>query len=292
MRRDFLYALTSIAAGLLFSANAQADSFFFSTGNPDDRIATATRQASAGKIETESADDFILSRKTQLTGGTFTGLLPDGFSLSGINDVTVEIYRVFPLDSTNPPSRHVPTRNNSPSDNALASRDSAAGELSFTPALLAADATAANSVINGIHAAPNQFTGGEGAVRGEEVQFSFTFATPLILEAGHYFFVPQVGIDGSGNFLWLSAPKPIVAPGTPFTPDLQSWIRNEDLAPDWLRIGTDITGQGPFNAAFSLVGATVPEPAAWALMILGFAGVGWRARSRAVQEMGTVPIFK
>jgi len=60
----------------------------------------------------------------------------------------------------------------------------------------------------------------------------------------------------SGNFLWLSAPKPIVAPGTPFAPDLQSWIRNDDLAPDWLRIGTDITGQGPFNAAFSLAGET------------------------------------
>ena len=28
------------------------------------------------------------------------------------------------------------------------------------------------------------------------------------------------------------------------------------LAPDWLRIGTDITGQGPFNAAFSLSGET------------------------------------
>jgi hypothetical protein len=63
----------------------------------------------------------------------------------------------------------------------------------------------------------------------------------------------------SGDFLWLSAPKPIVAPGTPFAPgaaDLQSWIRNDALAPDWLRIGTDITGQGPFNAAFSLSGET------------------------------------
>jgi hypothetical protein len=39
-------------------------------------------------------------------------------------------------------------------------------------------------------------------------------------------------------------------------PDLQSWIRNDALAPDWLRIGTDITGQGPFNAAFSLSGET------------------------------------
>jgi hypothetical protein len=60
----------------------------------------------------------------------------------------------------------------------------------------------------------------------------------------------------SGGFLWLSAPKPIIAPGTPFLGDLQSWIRNDRLAPDWLRIGSDITAQGPFNAAFSLSGET------------------------------------
>src|SRR4029453_4748363 len=39
-------------------------------------------------------------------------------------------------------------------------------------------------------------------------------------------------------------------------PDLQSWIRNDALAPDWLRSGTDLPGQGPFNAAFSLSGET------------------------------------
>jgi hypothetical protein len=51
-------------------------------------------------------------------------------------------------------------------------------------------------------------------------------------------------------------PNPFVAPGTPFAVDAQIWIRNDALAPDWLRIGTDITGQGPFNAAFSLTGET------------------------------------
>jgi len=60
----------------------------------------------------------------------------------------------------------------------------------------------------------------------------------------------------NGDFLWLSAPRPIIAPGTPFVGDLQSWIRNDALAPDWLRVGSDITGQGPFNAAFSLSGET------------------------------------
>jgi hypothetical protein len=67
------------------------------------------------------------------------------------------------------------------------------------------------------------------------------------------------------HFLWLSAPKPIVAPGTPFSPDLQSWMRDDPpLAPDWLRIGQDIIGNNPpppgafptFNAAFSLSGQT------------------------------------
>ena len=112
-----------------------------------------------------------------------------------------------------------------------------------------------NSVVNGIHPSPTQFTGGEGSVTGEEVMITVTFKPPILLPADHYFFRPEVGLS-SGNFLWLSAPKPIVAPGTPFTPDLQSWIRNDNLAPDWLRIGTDITGQGPFNASFSLSGVT------------------------------------
>ena len=80
-----------------------------------------------------------------------------------------------------------------------------------------------------------------------------------------------------GDFLWLSAPKPIGADGTPFPAgftDLQAWIRNENLAPDWLRIGADITNQGPFNMAFSLTGASVPEPGVWTMMLVGLGGLG------------------
>ncbi|HEY1862318.1 MAG TPA: PEP-CTERM sorting domain-containing protein, partial [Roseiarcus sp.] len=72
--------------------------------------------------------------------------------------------------------------------------------------------------------------------------------------------------------------KPIVAPGTPFAGDLQTWIRDDGpgaLAPDWERIGTDVTKQGPFNAAFSLSGLVVPEPSTWAMMLLGFAGLSF-----------------
>jgi hypothetical protein len=53
------------------------------------------------------------------------------------------------------------------------------------------------------------------------------------------------------------------APSPGFT-DLQTWTRDQFLEPDWLRIGTDIVGQGTFNAAFVLNGVTVPGPAAGA----------------------------
>ena len=155
--------------------------------------------------------------------------------------------------------------------------------------MLSASFTALNSVQpGGIHPLPGVTSGGDGAVTGEEVQFNVTFTTPFLLPADHYFFVPQVQLD-SGDFLWLSAPRPIVPPGTPFPPgftDLQSWTRDAVLDPDWLRVGTDIVGGAPaptFNAAFSLSGSTIPEPSTWAMMLLGFAGLGFAACRRARQ---------
>ena len=106
--------------------------------------------------------------------------------------------------------------------------------------------TASNSVQHaGIHPKPDQTTGGNGSVTGLEVQFSVNFTTPFDLPADHYFFVPQVGVDDPGQFLWLSAPKSNMT-GTPFPgfTDLQTWTRDQMLDPDWLRVGTDIVGAG------------------------------------------------
>jgi hypothetical protein len=249
-------------------ATATAGPFFFSTGNPDGLMATGSRPSSAGKIEIETGDDFILSSLTKLNSATFTGLLPGGAPLSSITEVRVEIYRVFPKDSTFPPSGNVLTRVNSPSDAEFLDRDTASSNLAFTTSIVSSSFLANNSVLNGINKLPNQFTGGEGPVSGQEVEFDVSFLDPILLPADHYFFVPQVQLS-DGDFFWLSAPKPIVPPGTPFAPDLQTWIRNEDLAPDWSRVGTDITHQGPFNAAFSLTGQAVPEPASMTLLGLG-----------------------
>jgi PEP-CTERM motif len=284
-------AISVALIGLLPAVAAAAEiPFFFDTGAPDGKIATATRPDSAVKFEIESADDFVLTTTTSINSATFTGLLTGDGSVS---NVRVEIYRVFPTDSNAGRTPQVPTRVNSPSDVAFLDTDSASGGLLFTRDVLAATFTASNSVQpGGIHPKPEQTTGGNGAVTGEEVRFDLSFTHGLLLPANHYFFVPQVEVtDPNGNFFWLSAPRPIVSPGTPFPPgaaDLQSWTRDAALDPDWLRIGTDIVGppvtggSAPtFNAAFSLTGAVVPEPSTWAMMLLGFAGLGFAAYRRA-----------
>jgi hypothetical protein len=273
-----------------------ADIFFFSTGSPDGRMAAATRPESAGKFEIETGDDFALTSETLINSATFTGLLSGG---TMIGEVRVEIYRVFPADSnvgrtSGPPvfsTPEVPTRVNSPADVELADRDTATGNLTFTTTVLNPTFMAANSVTpGGIHPQPGQTTGGNGPVTGEEVVFNVNFTTPFDLPADHYFFVPQVQIkDTSGNFYWLSAPRPIVVPpGTPFPPgftDLQAWTRDAALDPDWLRVGTDIVGGATpptFNMTFSVNGTTVPEPSSFVFLgsIAVFLAAGFRHRQK------------
>lgn len=264
---------TALLVAAMSAAPAVAAPYLFSTGNVDGRMAVASRPASTGKTEIEAADDFVIAKQTHITSATFIGLLQGGVALPSIQNVAVEIYRVFPLDSTNPPSGNVPTRVNSPSDVALAFRDAASNTLAFSTTTLSTSFTAANSVsAGGIHPIPNHTTGGGGAVTGSEVEFTVTFSTPIDLAANHYFFVPQVQVSG-GEFFWLSSVRPIVAPGTPFAPDLQAWVRDANLDPNWLRVGTDIVGGSPaptFNEAFTLTGQTteVPEPSTWGLFVL------------------------
>jgi hypothetical protein len=189
------------------AASATTATYTFTTGAPDGRMGMTSRPAGSGLMEAEAADDFTLSTDTDITSATFTGLVPSGTLASAVQDVRIEVFQIFPTDSTNPPSGHVPTRVNSPADVEFDSSDSAANSLSVIVSAIAPSFGVANTVVNGINPIPNQFTGGEGPASGEEFQFDVTFTPALSLPAGHYFFVPQVQLS-SGDFLWLSAPGP------------------------------------------------------------------------------------
>jgi hypothetical protein len=258
-----------ITATVWLATPAWAEPFFFSTGNPDGLLGALSQPAGGGTLETETADDFVLPETTSIAKATIFGLIPQGTPLARIENVEVEIYHVFPGDSdvsrtSGPPAfstSQVPTRVNSPADNEIdtATRDGSQGTLRATATVVKPGFSVANSVVSGINPTPNNVTRGEGPRTGDLVEITITFTPPILLPADDYFFRPQVSVDG-GEFLYVSAPKPIVPPGTAFMGDLQAWIRNSDLAPDWLRIGTDIIGGTPaptFNMTFSLIGATI-----------------------------------
>jgi hypothetical protein len=288
--RGLLAALAVVA--LSAAAAAQDTKFLFSTGNTDGKLGALSRRPSAGKLETETADDFILKQTTIISGSTINGLISPATPLANIANVEVELYHVFPLDSANPDplAGNVPTRFNSPSDVEIdtATRDGSLGTLRFAVRLLNANSSVSKSVVNGIKKKPEDpTTHGDGPATGEEVEIALTFTTPIVLPAGHYFFRPEVLVIG-GDFLYLSAPKPIVSPGTLFAGDLQAWIRNSNLSPDWLRIGTDIindtTPPPTFNMAFSLTGNTVPDAG-----IPGQANCHGKSISALAAQFGSVP---
>src|SRR5215472_17077821 len=167
-----------LAVALWLATPAWAATFFFTTGTPDGRLGAASRPASSGKLETETADDFILADTTVISHATIIGLVPSGTPLANITQVEVELYHIFPLDS-GPFDNKVPTRVNSPSDVEISSatRDSSNGTLVFTASVLSGTFSLANTVVNKI--AVN--THGEGPATGEEVQITIAFTSPIIL---------------------------------------------------------------------------------------------------------------
>ena len=131
--RTGIAALTFVA--LAAPLPALADSFVFSTGNPDGLIGTASRPGSAGKQEIETGDDFVLTPQTSITQGDLHRPDPSGAT---VTNVIVEVYRVFPTDSDAGRTPNVPTRANSPADvevkaaaTAMLPRDRLAFRLAF-----------------------------------------------------------------------------------------------------------------------------------------------------------------
>src|SRR6476661_5177578 len=126
-----LTSLAAVALGTILAIPAFGATVYNNL-TPNNLMAMATRPDSGGAFEIEAADDFILASPTTINSASFTGLITGG-GAANIAEVIVEIYRVFPSDSdvgrTSGPATfstsEVPTRVNSPSDVAFASRDSA-----------------------------------------------------------------------------------------------------------------------------------------------------------------------
>src|SRR5438270_3834465 len=109
MKKLILLVLLSAS---FVAVRVDAQIFNYNNDFPNGLIGTASRPASTGKIEIESADDFLLNSNASITSGTFTGLIPAN---AVIQDVRVENYRVFPNESNSIRTPNVVTRANSPS---------------------------------------------------------------------------------------------------------------------------------------------------------------------------------
>src|SRR5438093_12535324 len=96
MKHMNLLVAATVTAGVWLATPAWADPFFFSTGTPDGLLGALSQPASTASLETETADDFILTETTSIAQATIIGLIPSGTPLADIENAEVEVYHVFP----------------------------------------------------------------------------------------------------------------------------------------------------------------------------------------------------
>src|SRR4029453_3529626 len=103
------------------------------------------------KLETQTGDDFIITETTSIRRATITGLIPLGTPLSSIHNVEIEVCRVFPKDSIDPPSRNVPSRKHPPGERGVdsATRDGSLGTITFSTGVLSQSFSVLNTVVTG-----------------------------------------------------------------------------------------------------------------------------------------------
>jgi len=89
--RKFALAVVAFSTAVWLATPVCAAPFFFSTGNPDGRLGALSQPPNGGKLETETADDFILTDTTVIRGATILGLIPWGATPADIENVEVEV---------------------------------------------------------------------------------------------------------------------------------------------------------------------------------------------------------
>src|SRR5258708_7444393 len=75
----------ALVVSLLVARPAGGAPFVFSTGDPDGKIATLSQPGTPGKLDTESADDFVVGSETLINHASFTGLLINGATTANVN---------------------------------------------------------------------------------------------------------------------------------------------------------------------------------------------------------------
>src|SRR4029453_10519286 len=90
----------ALALTVCLAAPLRANTFFFETGSPNGQLGALSQRPSAGRVETETADDFFLQDTTVIRQATIVGLIPTGSPLESIKDVEVEMYEIFSPDNS------------------------------------------------------------------------------------------------------------------------------------------------------------------------------------------------
>ena len=109
MRSKLSLTGARLAFGIWFATSLGAAPISFTTGIPDGLLGALSRRASPGKLETETADDFVLQQTTVITQAKIIGLVPLGTPRENIREVEIEVYHVFPLDSAPASGNRVPS---------------------------------------------------------------------------------------------------------------------------------------------------------------------------------------
>ena len=240
LRKNFV--LATIAAGLALATPAFAGDFFFTTGNADGLLGALSRSDSPGKVETETADDFVLTQTTIISGATIVGLV--NAAVANITNVEVEVYNRFrwtrSVSSVGATCSRASTRRRT--SKSMPPRAMEAWERSVLPQRQLS-ANFHRTEHRGKRHQPESEPAGPAArvaTSGAEVEDHHHVhqADP---SARRSLFLSPGGVGGGWRF-----PVAVGAAGRSWRParrsrsDLQAWIRNARLAPDWVRIGTDV----------------------------------------------------
>jgi hypothetical protein len=257
--------------------------------------------------ETEAIDDFVINPAAFPSGFTVNrvraqALLTD--PNAQITNLTVELYRTFPVDSNTTRSPQF-TRTNGPSDNGQDFADFASkeGKLSFTRSVQNPTFVLDRTIEPGADGKGVQVT---DDTSGQLVLLDMSLGSGITLaptnpfpsdNATHYWLELTAEVS-SGEFYWVQGTFPRSVPGgAPAAgEDRQTWFTTELISPDFRRVSDIINQQDGttapvFNSSMEIIGraGAVPEPSM--LMLLASVGgllvVATRRRRRVDQSPGS-----